>query len=98
MTVILELGTKQHQYCPSVILRYSSNLKHSTIINVLRSVVFFLKSQIDGEKNLLVTTQKEWRPTLTSLFDQQQKYGLKQPKNTVFFVFLFCFFALPKGN
>lgn len=77
MTVILELGTKQHQYCPSVILRYSSNLKHSTIINVLRSVVFFLKSQIDGEKNLLVTTQKEWQPTLTSLFDQQQKYGLK---------------------
>lgn len=87
MTVILELGTKQHQYCPSVILRYSSNLKHSTIINVLRSVVFFLKSQIDGEKNLLVTTQKEWQPTLTSLFDQQQKCGLKQPKNTVFFVF-----------
>lgn len=63
MTVILELGTKQHQYCPSVILRYSSNLKHSTIINVLRSVVFFLKTQIDGEKNLLVTTQKEWQPT-----------------------------------
>lgn len=50
MTVILELGTKQHQYCPSVTLRYSSNLKHSTIINVLRSIMFFLKSQIDAEK------------------------------------------------
>lgn len=49
-------------------------------------------------KSLPVTTQKEWKPILPSFFDQQQKYGLKQPKNTVFFVFLFCFFALPTGN
>lgn len=49
-------------------------------------------------KSLPVTTQKEWQPILPSFFDQQQKYGLKQPKNTVFFVFLFCFFALPTGN
>lgn len=40
-------------------------------------------------KSLQVTTQKEWQPTLPSLF-QQQKYGLKQPKKHR----LLCVFVL----
>lgn len=35
---------------------------------------------IGAEESLPATTQKLWQPALTTLIDQQQKYGAKLPK------------------
>lgn len=39
-----------------------------------------LEVLIGAEESLPATTQKLWQPAVTTLIDQQQKYGAKLPK------------------
>ena len=78
-----ELGSNQYQSCQPVTLIGGVHLTGLNNCLCLKSVTSLLKSQIQAETSLPANRQKQWQPTLPTLFHQPRKYGAKSPAQKI---------------